>query len=311
MNYTRRAIRLPHDNDILLDVIRQHPERHPHVIDLPYRLSSWALDEPDNGAIWLDQAGKAQAWAVLQSPFWNIDLAVRDAPSTPGIYSQVLAWAEQRALELAGTPSGRPCWFVLALEDQVDEIQALESAGFACQTDVPEDPWVRVQLLRPLPGSPGGAGAPAGFHIRPLGGPDEAAAYTRLHRAAFGSDNMSEEWRRRTMARPDYCADLDLVAEADDGRLAAFCIGWYHPQGVGGGPAAQVEPLGVHPDFQRRGLGSALLAELFRRAARRGARQVYVDCDDYPDGPAFGLYHSAGFEIHRKIAIFRKDFPEG
>ena len=94
MNYTRRAIRLPHDNDILLDVIRQHPERHPHVIDLPYRLSSWALDEPDNGAIWLDQAGKAQAWAVLQSPFWNIDLAVRDAPSTPGIYSQVLAWAD-------------------------------------------------------------------------------------------------------------------------------------------------------------------------------------------------------------------------
>ncbi len=169
---------------------------------------------------------------------------------------------------------------------------------------------MRVQLRRPLAGGQGGPGEPQGFHLRPLGGLEEAGAYTALHRAAFGSKNMSEEWRRRTVTRPDYCADLDLVAQAEDGRLAAFCIGWYHPQGMGSGPAAQVEPLGVHPDFQRRGLGRALLAELFRRAALRGAAEIYVDCDDYPDGPAFGLYRSAGFEIHRKIAIYRKDAPE-
>jgi ribosomal protein S18 acetylase RimI-like enzyme len=71
-----------------------------------------------------------------------------------------------------------------------------------------------------------------------------------------------------------------------------------------------VEPLGVHPDFQRRGLGRALLAEQFRRAARRGARQMYVECDDYPDGPAFAFYQTAGFTIYKKIAIYRKDYGQ-
>ena len=46
-----------------------------HVVDLPYRLSSWAFDHPDNIRLWHDDGGKLVAWAVLQTPFWTVDYA--------------------------------------------------------------------------------------------------------------------------------------------------------------------------------------------------------------------------------------------
>jgi uncharacterized protein YfaA (DUF2138 family) len=41
------------------------PEHNFHGIDLPYRLSSWSLDDPQNACLWKDAAGDLQAWAVL------------------------------------------------------------------------------------------------------------------------------------------------------------------------------------------------------------------------------------------------------
>jgi ribosomal protein S18 acetylase RimI-like enzyme len=69
-----------------------------------------------------------------------------------------------------------------------------------------------------------------------------------------------------------------------------------------------VEPLGVHADFRRKGLGRALLAETFRRMAGLGVPRVYVECDGYPDGPDYLNYQSAGFALERKFLVFRKDF---
>jgi hypothetical protein len=40
-----------------------------HTTDLPWRLTSWALDDPENVALWVDDAGQLAAWAVLQTPF--------------------------------------------------------------------------------------------------------------------------------------------------------------------------------------------------------------------------------------------------
>jgi uncharacterized protein YfaA (DUF2138 family) len=36
-----------------------------HVVDLPYRLSSWALDDPENVRLWTDAEGRLLAWIVL------------------------------------------------------------------------------------------------------------------------------------------------------------------------------------------------------------------------------------------------------
>ena len=49
------------------------PAENMHVVDLPYHLSSWAFDDADNVALWVDETGRLLAWAVMQTPFWTID----------------------------------------------------------------------------------------------------------------------------------------------------------------------------------------------------------------------------------------------
>ena len=117
-----------------------------------------------------------------------------------------------------------------------------------------------VHLQRQLDALPPLPAAPDGFAIRPLADAAEAAAYAGAHRAAFGSAAMTAQWRERTIGTPLYQPDLDLVAAAPDGTLAGFCVGWHEPaRGV-----AQLEPVGVHPRYQRRGLSRALLTEMLR-----------------------------------------------
>ena len=71
-------------------------------------------------------------------------------------------------------------------------------------------------------------------------------------------------------AEADHVADLDLLSVAPNGRLAAFCIGWLHRQ-PGGEIGGQIEPLGVHADFRRQGLGCGILAVGLRRLQQHGA----------------------------------------
>jgi ribosomal protein S18 acetylase RimI-like enzyme len=288
----------------MLELVGLFPGQYLHVIDLPYRLTEWSAEEPGNTLLFEDSAGELQAWAALRAPFWAVDIYMR----RPELYGQVLEQVSVQAEKLLNSPTGRPSWFICVFEDQADWIAALEEAGFTCQSYLRQDAWLKALLVRGLGSSLPEVRVPAGFKLRALKGLAEVPAYVDLHRIAFGSENMTVEWRARSLAQPGYDPSLDLVVEAPDGRLAAFCIGWFNRTGRDGLPAGQIEPLGVHPDFRRRGLSAALLAEEFRRMAGLGAQKVYVETDDYPDRPAFLNYQAAGFALERIVLVYRKDF---
>lgn len=280
------------------------PADNLHVIDQPYRFSSWALDDPQNARCWVDAAGQVVAWVVMQTPFWAIDYACHPAVADE-LHPQLLAWADQRALELLDSKFGRPIWFVNAFADQQVRIRDLAAAGFASQANVRENPWSKVwmhQSTHTLEATPG---LPAGFVLRPLAGLAEVAAYVDLHQAAFESRNMTVEWRARTLQQPAYRPDLDLVVATPEGRLAAFCICWRHDDQHG--THGQVEPMGVHPDLRHLGLGRAVLHEGLRRLYAQGVQEVFVETDNYRDA-AFALYTSVGFRVAREVLVFRKDY---
>jgi mycothiol synthase len=292
------------DKTRIADLVNSFPEENLHTADLPYRLSSWALDKAGNARLWLDE-DRLVAWAVMQTPFWTIDVALHPA-APPEFHRDILAWADCRAQELVDSGYGHPAWYINVFEDQASRIKDLEAAGFASQANVGEDSWSKVYLQRPGQLEVKQFRLPQDFALRPLQGEDEVEAYVELHQSVFESKNMTAAWRRRALHHPAYRPDLDLVVAAPDGRLAAFCIGWL-TQSSALEIRGQVEPLGCHQDFRKYALGRVVLAEVLRRLQMHGVRQIFVETDNYRS-TAFALYESLGFHLLRNVLVYRKDY---
>jgi len=275
-----------------------------HVVDLPYRFSSWAMDNPDGIGLWTDQRDNVVGWAVMQTPFWTIDYVFAQDVGA-ALHTQLVQWADGCARRLLGTEYGRPLWFINAFADQSRRIRDLEAFGFASQADVGENSWMKVLMRLDANAAVQECSVPDGFLIRPLAGAAEVDAYVALHRTVFNSTSMTVSWRTRTLMQPGYRPDLDLVAIAPDGRLAGFCVCWL-ARLPNGETVGQVEPLGIHEDFRGMGLGRAILADGLRRLRQRGATSILIETDNYRDD-AFKLYEAAGFRAHKDVLVFRKD----
>lgn len=135
--------------------------------------------------------------------------------------------------------------------------------------------------------------APGGYTVRALGDESELPARSWLSWKAFHPDEPDEkyqgwEWYRNIQRVPLYRRDLDIVAVAADGELAAFCTVWFDDITR----TAVFEPVGTHPNHQKRGLGKAVMSEALRRAQRLGATLATVS--SYSAG-AHALYESMGF----------------
>jgi ribosomal protein S18 acetylase RimI-like enzyme len=288
----------------MAELVRQFPDENIHGVDLPYRLSSWSFDYPENIRLWTGEQDQLLAWAVLQVPFWTVDYACQPAFQRE-LHPQLLQWADTQARKIVSTASGHPAWFVAVLADQTDRICDLEAIGFRSQANVGEDSWTQV-LMKHSMRIPEEARLAEGFHIRPLRDASEVEVYVELHRSVFESKNMTVEWRNRTLQRPEYSPELDLVVVAPNGQLAAFCVCWL-AEAPTGELSGQIEPLGVHPAYRRLGLGQAILSEGLRRLQSKGARQICVQTDNYRNA-AFKLYESCGFQVIQDILMYRKDY---
>lgn len=305
MRVEQRVCRGKADIEAMIALARLSPKENLHVADLPYRLSSWALDFPDNTRVWIDAECRLLAWAVLQTPFWTIDYALH--PEADGrLHGEILTWADRRARQIVAAPKGHSCWFVNVLAGLTDRTRYLEAAGFVCQAHVEKNPWSKVLLCRPAQKAIPNSVLPSSIFIRPLAGENEVEAYTELHRTVFQSKNMTAEWRTRILHCPEYLPELDLVAVAAGGSLIAFCICWLgkdsQEEVVG-----QIEPLGVHPAFHQLGLGRAILSEALRRMRHFGVNRIYLQTDTYRNA-ALQLYKAMGFCFYQDVLVYRKDY---
>jgi putative acetyltransferase len=94
--------------------------------------------------------------------------------------------------------------------------------------------------------------------------------------AAFG-DEPVEKLVDALRLLPGYLPDLALVAE-DDGEVVGYVLFSYADLAEGG-RVLMLSPLGVRPDRQRSGVGSALVEEGLKRARDRGEPVVIVEGD--------------------------------
>jgi mycothiol synthase len=147
----------------------------------------------------------------------------------------------------------------------------------------------RRSFTKPIPDSI----PQSGYTVRVLGDESELPARSWLSWKVFHPDEPDEkykgwEWYKNLQQVPLYNRDLDIVAVAPDGELAAFCTVWVDEVTH----TAVFEPVGTHPAHQKRGLGKAVMSEGLHRAQKLGATLATVS--SYSTG-AHALYDSMGF----------------
>ena len=185
----------------------------------------------------------------------------------PALEAEMMAWAvtavrqrNQRRGEVLTLDAS-------ALDSDLRRLEMLARYGFERQSET------SLLMACPLTQPVAEPRLPPGFTIRPMGGEAELEAYVALHRAAFGTGNMSVDYRRTIMSAPDYLPELDLVAVAPNDELAAFCVCQIFPDDTpraGGQREGWTDPIGTHPAYQRLGLAKALMLAGMRLLQSRG-----------------------------------------
>ena len=129
---------------------------------------------------------------------------------------------------------------------------------------------------------------------------DYRAAY-RLIRQAFGGSNISDgheqDWVIAQRSGKGYNPALELVAECD-GSLVGHVLLTERAVRTPGGPRTvlYLAPLCVRPDCRGQGIGAALVAEAFSRAAGLGYRAAFLVGDP-------GYYSRFGFRPVTEFGI--------
>ncbi len=240
----------------------------------------------DDVAFLWEEAGQIIAILMPDGGPGEAHLLVHPSLRTLELEEEMLDVAEER---LAITQSdGSQKLYVWSPEEYQSRQELLVRRGYS------KDDWHEYQWYRPLDTTPiPDAPVPSGYLIRSLG--DGLELLERCYASGLGFHdgdiNVAVEnrndpgWYRNIQTAPLYRRDLDLVAIAPDGAIAAFTTVWFDDVTR----SACFEPVATIPSHQRRGLGRAILTEGLRRLQRMGATIASVGGHSRP---ANALYQS-------------------
>jgi mycothiol synthase len=251
-------------------------ERSWHVARLEYArwhvcLNCAHVRLEDVAFLW-ESDGQLVAFLMPDGGPGDAHLCVHPESASSELEEEMLHVAEDRLAKVR--PDGSRSLHVW-VPDQHRLRQELVSRHGYTKEDWPEHQW-RRDLDRPIPDVP----APPGYTIRSLG--DGLELLERCYASGLGfhegdiqiavENRDDPSWYRNIQTAPLYRRDLDLVAVAPDGAIAAFCTIWFDDVTR----SAYFEPVATVPAHQRRGLGRALLTEGLRRLLRMGATRAFV-----------------------------------
>jgi mycothiol synthase len=256
-----------------------------------------AILHPGGLQWWLRRLGRAGFDVSVQSDGADVvGFALRDGSDvivqTEAGRTALLEWVESRSRE-----RHEPELFLSVAEHDENLRRAIVARGYE-----PSDRY-GYELVRDLVTQPADPDLPGGFEMRSLN-LELADAYVELHRAAWSRPNKPSTYDRGqhdlVTAMPDFRYDLVPVVASADGALAAYCMSWWDP----GSASVEVEPLGTHPSFRRKGLATAIVHEVLLRSWMLGARYVLVwGTSLNPEAKA--LYLSAGLRTRRVLRDHR------
>jgi mycothiol synthase len=248
------------------------------------------LNPQEHIRLWHDESGKLVAYAILgEDP--SFDCQVLPEYEWFGIETEAMAWAETRVSQLRQRDAQR--WggkFVAgARQDDAKRIAFLEQHGFRYRGEFSEVNMLR-SLDEPIPDTV----VPPSYQIRSVQ-VDETSDRADADRDVWlpwSVGNINGDDYARLMRLPGYHRELDVVAVAPDGIIAAYVNCWIDPVNRVG----DFGPVGARPAYRRQGLTRAVLLEGLRRLKARGMDRVCVSTT-ISNTPARCLYESIGFKV--------------
>jgi GNAT superfamily N-acetyltransferase len=275
---------------------------HPGVLNW---MAYFPPDEEENRRnirVW-EFVGEARthlaAWALLSRHEGTFDLFVHPAlhgtPAHVAVMADYVTWAEERA-RAVGIQYLSPFW---VLDYDTVMVRLLKAHGFVALEGLP--PPLFARSLDDLPP----VQLPEGFAVQSVQDLHDGRLRAAVTHGAFRAhDDWDAYWAEyaQFIGSAVYEGERDLFVRSPDDRGAAACTIWFDPvNGVG-----LFEPVATHPDFQRRGLGKAVMAEGMRRMQAAGMRRAILGFDPN-NAAARALYTSLGFRAECTFAMYRKD----
>ncbi|MBZ0296622.1 MAG: GNAT family N-acetyltransferase [Anaerolineae bacterium] len=242
--------------------------------------------------LWETDDGQIAAFTTPESR-GSVYLQVHPGWRTLELENDMLAAAERCLPET--DDSGQR--HLTAWAHQTDELRicALQERGYV-RGDWPEHQFRRcladtIPDFRPAPG----------YTVRSMGDKSELPARAWVSWRAFHPDEPDEhydgwDWYLDIQRCPLYRRDLDLVAVAPNGELAAFCTVWYDDVTRTG----YFEPVGTSPEHQRKGLGKAIMTEGLRRLKHMGALYATVAGFSQAANALYASVMSSDFSLYER-----------
>lgn len=271
---------------------------YPSAVDLQelFALSSVQA----NTRLWFDAANQLVGFAFVDT-YQNLRFEFHQQVLNFAIELEMMAWGEaciQRAMQERGkTLTLDTC----CRDTDTERLALLARHGFV------QEEIRSIQMVRALDEPISAPQLPDGFTIRHVSGEQEVEALVALHRAAFGTENMTVDKRLAMMHVPVYDPELDLLAVAPDGRLAAYCLCSISQQENKrtGRKQGYTDPVATHPNYQRMGLAKALLLTGLHELKRRGMETAVLGTSSHNIAMQRAA-ESVGFHIQSTKLWFTK-----
>lgn len=230
-------------------------------------------------AVVAEDRGRIVGYAVVRLP--GSIVVVSPDHEGRGIGAELLRWSERRQRE-----RGRERYRQWVPAGNARARELLERVGYR-----PSRSYAR--MVRRLDDVGPAPAPPEGFTIRAVDPDADAARLHAVDAASFAATaeytpETLSEFRQEHLAAHDFDPDLSAVAERGE-RMAGFLLARRRDEDRIG----YVDILAVHPDYQRRGLGTALLLGAFTRFAGAGLLEAQLGVAS--DNPrALRVYERAG-----------------
>lgn len=223
----------------------------------------WKTDADQVVGLFISEYGRDDFFIVLHPDFWDL-------------FCDVLGWG------LTHWAPGKTKISTSVYTCGRQKVERLTAAGFDADG---HEANVRTYTLR---GYDFSYALKPEFKLLTFSEYGNFASRVQLVHNAFGNLAYTEARLRSLQSSPTYRPELDLVIVNTQGESVAYCMGWVEEHDP---KAGYIEPMGVHTEYRRKGLATALAKECFKRLGALGVERASIASHAEPNISNF-LYDS-------------------